>query len=34
LIPVQWWGPGWEPLAFSLAFMAAAAIVLKVTRRA
>jgi hypothetical protein len=34
LIPVQWWGPVWEPLAFSLAFMAAAAIVLKVTRRA
>jgi hypothetical protein len=34
LIPVQWWGPVWEPLAFSVVFMAAGVIVLKVTRRA
>ena len=34
LIPSQWWGPVWEPLAFSAAFMATAVIVLKVTRRA
>jgi hypothetical protein len=33
LIPSQWWGPVWEPLAFSAAFMATAVIVLKVTRR-
>ena len=34
LIPTQWWGPVWEPLAFSVAFMTAAVIVLKVTRKA
>lgn len=34
LIPGQWWGPVWEPLAFSVAFMASAVIILKVTRRA
>jgi hypothetical protein len=34
LIPSQWWGPVWEPLAFSVVFMAAAVIVLRVVRRA
>jgi hypothetical protein len=34
LIPTQWWGPVWEPLAFSVAFMAAAIAILKLSRRA
>lgn len=34
LIPTQWWGPVWEPLAFSVAFMATGIVVLKLSRKA
>jgi hypothetical protein len=34
LIPGQWWGPVWEPLTFSIVFMTAAVIILRVARRA